>query len=257
LLRYLIRWMMCLGCIVYCNERDVFAADPWTYGLGYLSLDEFVDSITEDKAVKTVYLTQSNKSIKLESANPIKQISSQDLSEEGYLTAVQDDDVSSMHDIALRLLVKHDAMIDSPEKHQLMVLLRSFGPDLVDLTIYKFQRDYVILWQAYVFYMKTVHHASDPFFISYSQKAFNLADIHEDEIRAMFVTELFLDRFTTDFGGFIARQIIDSELKQAVDPRFLQSVQCFFDNQTRIAPPPYYDAVQTLQKAPPAYHPTE
>ena len=254
---------MCLGCIVYCNKRDVFAADPWTYGLWSVeNLERLGESIIADNAVAEGFLTQGNHSINLESANPIRQVSSQDLSEEGYLTAVHDDDVSSMHDIALRLLVKHDAMIDSLDKHTLREFLTSSAQDLIERTIRVFQRDYVILWQAYVFYMKAIRYASDHFFISYAQKAFNLAEVHEDEMRTIFVVELFLDRVTIDFGDFVARQIIDSELKQAIDPRFIQSVRCLSDNQTRLAPPPYQVAVQTLQeqtlqKAPPPYRSPE
>ncbi|MDP3640914.1 MAG: hypothetical protein Q8R43_00550, partial [Alphaproteobacteria bacterium] len=68
------------------------------------------------------------------------------------------------------------------------------------------------LWQSYVVCLR-VRSANDPLFISTAQKAFNLADAHEDEARGTFVVEFFLDKLTTQVGKFVAKKIIDSEFK--------------------------------------------
>jgi hypothetical protein len=269
----------------------MYAADSFAYGIDFNDLDEIVRSITDGadgvnflthcdtcsnsktRSVEEDFLTQSDLSsnsttvpvekkilltsnflsVEIESAKPIKRISSKSVSAEDFLTALKDDDASSSHDIALRLLAKYDAMSDSDEKCNLRVFLTEVARDVVRIAQNALQRDYVLLWQAYVFYIKMVRHASDSFFISYSQQAFNLAEVHGDGVRTAFVAELFLDKLTESFRDFIALKVIADELHHDGCLRLKQTVTHLWGGRHRLLPIPIPIPTPTTPP-PPSYH---
>lgn len=252
-MRYLTRWVICLGGLIYCNVGGVSAADSLRYGLDYLNLNDMVTSITADDELRAVKLTLGDVSVSVESANPIRRVVSKNISTEGYSAAVTEEDVSLIHDIAMRLLVNYEAGGIAHKKAELGKFLGLRVDAVVESAKQNFQRDYIILWQAYVFYMKMVPSINKSFFFSYSQKAYNLANAHEDENRATFVVKLFLDRLTANVGNFIAKEIIDTELKNTNNPGFLKRVSSLlesFGHRMKFALPTYQAAVETL---PPPY----
>jgi hypothetical protein len=272
---------MCLGYVVCCNEQDVYAADSFAYSIDFNDLDMKVDSIIGEPVVvrgpvvEEDFLTHIETSsttakkpeeekfslkcgflfVKFESAKPTKQILSKNLSIVDYWAAVRDDDTRLTHDIAMHLLNKYEAMEDSEKKQLLKTFLISSTSQIVWIAKQNFQRDYILLWQAYVFYMKMVRHGGDKFFISSSQNAFALADVHGDQLRAAFAVELFLDKLTASFGAYPARQIIVSELHHDGYLRFKQKVVWLWESRHRplhipFSPPPTYeDALGTIGKS--------
>ncbi len=250
MLRYLIHWVMCLGFILGYKVGDLSASE-WTC-VGSDTPNGMIEPFTQE-----LFLTHDQITIKLESANPFLRLASEEVSIEGYSKACAESNASDIYDIAMQLLIIQDEMVACDQKNTLGIFLTSCAKDFAEYTTRMFQRDYVLLWQSYIFFMK-VRCANDPLFISTAQKAFNLADAHEDDARGTFVVEFFLDNLTTQVGQFVAKKIINSELTGAQDPRFLQRVVLVF--QSRYAPrlPAYKEAVQTLsqclhQDSPPPY----
>lgn len=237
MLRNLIHWGVCLGFIMCCMKSNL-SASGWTCVGSDMCM---VDSPPEE-----LFFTQGNSSIKLELANPLRPLTSEEISIIGYFKAIMNDAANAVYDIAMQLLIKHESMDVCEKKTQLGKFLNSCAKDFVAYTFKMFQRDYVLLCQAYIFYMKTKS-PNDSLFISYTQKAFNLAEAHEDEPLRMCVIDFFLDRLTTGVGHFIARKIIDSELALAKDQRFLHAVILRYSPTS--PPPVYQEAVQSLSKS--------
>ena len=183
MLRYLIHWGVCLGFILGCKGQELSAAE-WTC-VGLDTPNGMIEPFTQE-----LFLTHGHGSIKFESVNPLQGFTSQKVSMEDYSRACEESNASDIYDIAMQLLIIHDAMVACDHKNTLGIFLTSCAKDFAEYTTQVFQRDYVLLWQSCIFYMK-VRSANDPLFIRHAQKAFDLADVHEDAERVMFVLNFF------------------------------------------------------------------
>lgn len=148
-----------------------------------------------------------------------------------FYRALNGNSPKRLHDLAMLLLKKlceTDYLDADPDgAFQLMQCSETFIP-IIESNL---QRDYVALFQAYMF-TAVIHNLGDAWFAMCCRKAFNLAEAHEDLERKDLVTQfVFRTHFSSNNPGKI-EWILRQNAIQSKDDRFWGHIRLAF------APPP-------------------
>lgn len=163
-----------------------------------------------------------------------------------------------LHDIAMLLLKKlcetDYADADPDGAFQLM---QCSGTFLLIIEA-NFKRDYVALFQAYMF-TAVIHNLGDAWFAMCCRKAFNLAEAHEDLERKDLVTQFVIQTQLLCRNVGKIERILGQNAIQSQDHRFLDHIR------SALKPPPFIhpsqhhissnsDSLRLQQTSPPPYN---